>query len=53
MVSDGVLKVGDKAGTPDGDGKVTKVTERFISVDLANGSKGQYTVKDLSVKVKE
>lgn len=52
-VAEGVIKEKMEVVTPDGHGKVTKVTDRFIHVDLAGGLKGQYTVRDLNLAKKE
>ena len=52
-VAEGKLKVGQEVVTPDGHGKVTKVGERFISVDLDSKLKGQYTVRDLILPTKK
>ena len=43
------LKPGDDVLTPDGEGKVTKIGDRFISVDLKGGKKAEFEPKDLSL----
>jgi len=41
--------VGETVNTPDGPGKVTRVGDRYISVDLANKQKRQFDPREVSL----
>lgn len=42
-----VIEVGDTVHTPDGEGKVTGIDSRYVSVDLENGSKANFAHREV------
>ena len=51
-MADKMIAVGSTVTTPDGVGKVTKIGDRFISIDLANKTKAEFLIKEVLLSEK-